>query len=170
MRSELWRQNTEILTQAQIISTDKHSFVHKGRMTRAYHTFESAANDASRYILITTPPALSMHIVYTGYSDGKYEYLVHEGVTTSSDGAPLVPRNRNRYYSDVVEYTVHETPTITDFGDEIVQFIIPGTQFFDLGDEDVFKHNTKYIIEIINRGGAPHDLFLYFSTYESYPE
>jgi hypothetical protein len=150
------------------MSTDRHNFVHKGRMTRAYHIFASVANDASRYMLITTPLLSSMHIIYTGYSDGKYEYLIHEGVTTSNDGTPLVPRNRNRYYSDDTEYSVYETPTITDFGDEILKYIIPGTRFFDLGDEDVFKHNTKYVIEIINRGGAPHDLFLYFSEYESY--
>lgn len=151
-----------------------HEKIHQGQITVYGHYDTNVANTNSMEVLFKANASLSAHSIINVNTDGDAEVQIFETPTISADGTPLTPRNKNRYASDTVGYTVFHTPTTSVDGTELInQFVAGGSGGIKVGaateerDEWVFKEGLNYLIRVTNVSGVPAKINLVSSTYEA---
>jgi hypothetical protein len=151
-----------------------HEKIHKGEIYVFGHYDTSVANNGNLDILFKTGASLRSDIIVNIASTGDAEVRIYEAPTTSGDGTPLTPRNKNRYTTDTVTFSVFHTPTVDVVGTELInQFVAGGSGGIKIGasteerDEWVFKHGVNYLLRATNISGLSAKINVVASVYEA---
>jgi len=128
---------------------------------------KTVTNSSDWNHLITTPNTTKWCHLYIFYrSNYALRLTLFENVTTSSDGSDMSGdiKNKNRKSSTPPTMKIHETPTVTDWGNELIDFGVSkdypfqGTMF---EQKIVLDQNLKYALRLNNSSGSDAQVDLY---------
>ena len=125
-------------------------------------------------ILIKNPAGNFPHFRFYAFASEKApaDIFLYEGTTVSVDGTELTPRNNNRNSSNVPNITLHETPTITDDGEEIEYSLIAGGKHTggtaeSITVEWILQPDQNYLLRYINNSGQSSLVGFHIFFYET---
>lgn len=138
-----------------------HYEVHTGQMYHAGFITGSVANNTSIDLLInTTGTSYYTHLVWEATCGGDAEVLLYEGVT-GTYGSALTVHNMNRNFANASPVQVHNYPTITVLGINLVDSFLPGgTGGISMGGiirantEWILAPGKRYLLRLFNRAGT----------------
>lgn len=133
------------------------------------HYFENISDDADAVLSLRTFSTQTYDLNFQTHvaSDGKSRMRVYEDCTMSNNGTEVPLYNSCRYSTSEINCTLYHTPTISDLGTKIYDFLSPGGKYPKLsgitnGEIPAsivhLKKNSKYAIVVTNLSGKSEDI------------
>lgn len=143
-----------------------HDHIHDGEAWHASHTFSAVGNGSSVDLQITTGK-FPVHLLWDVAANTDVVASFYEA-PTSSVGTPVPVTNRLRSSEASPGSSVVFTPTVSNVGSLISNFIAPETLGRREVDEWILKPETKYLLRATNQSGANRTISMRFSFYEDW--
>lgn len=152
----------------------EHAKIHSGQGYQLSGEIVALGAGSSEYFLID--PSIPIHWrYYSVLADGApIEVELFENPTTTDNGSPLTPLNRNRLSSNDSSASIYSGPTVTDDGGRLYLSRIVGTgtganttgELEELPVEWIIDSGNTYILKITNDDSNAVDLIYQFFWYE----
>ena len=147
-----------------------HSSVHDG-VSWTYAGAGSVAAGQSIYFMgVTGDVTAHLWEFFVKTDSAPITVEFYEGATTSNDGTPQTPLNRNRQGTFVSTMQVFAGPTVTSDGTQLILAKILGNQQTvssdNLEGEWILKKNTKYTFKITNNSNQAANIAAGFNWLE----
>lgn len=136
------------------------------------HSGQADLNSGSskQFIIVTPNTTRWLHFnLALARSSGEANFILHEGVTTTSDGTPITPLNVNRNFPDASVATVTQDPV------DAVGILQLHENHWGSGrnvggstgerNEEIFRQNTRYLITLTSEA-ATNDFNWFLNWYE----
>jgi hypothetical protein len=156
---------------APVVMSDNHHKIHEGTLLRAGFIWTDTADSVTSEFVIVTG-AKEVHASINVKAEGKIESQLLEGVTATTVGTQVIPRNYNRNKADSATASFYHSPTSAtgtvigdDFSGAAGRFVQAGG---DSRTDEEFELlvNTKYMIRTINYAGTASNIQVTCEFYE----